>query len=701
MNAWQATGVCVAAAALAWAAPAVSGPLAASPPVKETRSAPAPLRLLDVPYVPQSEALCGGAALAMVLRYWGANGVFAEDFAALVAPGEAGIRTGALVQAVEDRGWLAQPLPASMTALQSQLAQGRPVIALIQVGEGAHHYVVLVAWAQGRVILHDPRLGPWRTLREDEFGEAWSGSGRWALLVLPLSPQGREAPGVSASTAVEPPMPEALDDCGALVEAGLRLAAQGDSAHAELSFLAAQAMCPASAAPLRERAGLRFRAEDWPGARRLATRALALDPSDVHARRLLAGSAYLAGDIDAALEAWNALSEPRTDLTRIDGLRRTRYAAVAAQLDLPAGELLTAPDWRRARRRLAELPAQTAFRLSLQPLPQGIAQVNVMLLERPLLVAVAGPWELARTGIKALTGQELAIEVASPTGNGELWTAGWRWWEERPRVALAVAIPAAGGRPGIWRLEGSWERQAYAARSPAGASSVAAGMPSREERRRTSLSVADWLAPDLRLELGLALDKWVDRGAHLSLAGGVERRWARDRLALGAQAASWVSLAGGSPFTAGGLTLAWCASGLDAGDGWQGRLGLSSASAAAPLALWSGAGTGQGRAPLLRAHPLLAGGVIEGAAFGRRLVHGTIERQAWPWTLGPLGLGWALFVDGARAWETGRAERVPWLADGGAGLRLRRLGMKGQLRIDAALGLVDGNRAVSLGWQIP
>jgi len=67
---------------------------------------------------------------------------------------------------------------------------------------------------------------------------------------------------------------------------------------------------------------------------------------------------------------------------------------------------------------------------------------------------------------------------------------------------------------------------------------------------------------------------------------------------------------------------------------------------------------------------------------------------------GPLDFG-QLFVDGARAWETGRAERVPWLADGGAGLRLRRLGMKGQLRIDAALGLVDGNRAVSLGWQIP
>ncbi len=490
-----------------------------------------------------------------------------------------------------------------------------------------------------------------------------------------------------------------MDDCGALVEAGIRLAEQGDSARAELSFLAAQALCPAAAAPLRERAGLRFRAEDWAGASRLATHALALDPNDAHARRLLAGSAFLAGDIEGALDAWNALAEPRADLTRIDGLRRVRYAAVADQLDLPPGELLTPQDFRRAGRRLADLPAQSAHRLSLRPLPQGIAQVDVSLLERPLLVA--GPWDLARAGIKALSDQELAVDVASPTGNGELWSAGWRWWEERPRVALALAIPAVGGRPGIWRLEGFWERQSYAAPSPAGANAMAESGLSREERRRTSLSFADWLGSDLRLELGAALDKWVDRGAYLSLAGGVETRWAGERLALGAQAASWTSLARGAPFAAGGLTLAWCSRGLDSGDAWQGRLGLSSASAEAPLALWSGAGTGQGRTPLLRAHPLLVGGGIDGPMFGRRLVHGTIERQIWPWMLGPLELGWAFFVDGARAWETGRADRVPWQADGGAGLRLRRLGMKGQLRIDAALGMVDGSSAISLGWQLP
>ena len=41
------------------------------------------LTILAVPFSPQSDQLCGGAAAAMVLRYWGEREVHAEDFAAL------------------------------------------------------------------------------------------------------------------------------------------------------------------------------------------------------------------------------------------------------------------------------------------------------------------------------------------------------------------------------------------------------------------------------------------------------------------------------------------------------------------------------------------------------------------------------------------------------------------------------------------
>jgi hypothetical protein len=324
--------------------------------------------------------------------------------------------------------------------------------------------------------------------------------------------------------------------------------------------------------------------------------------------------------------------------------------------------------------------------------------VNVTLLERPPVFD--GPWDVGSAGIKALTGREVTLDVASPTGNGELWTAGWRWWKDRPRVSLALTVPAAGGRPGIWRLDGFWERQAYAAQALSVSSGTTRAEVSREERRRTALSFSDWIGPDLRLKVGAALDEWVDRGPHLSIEGSIETRWARDRLALGAEAARWMSLKSGAPFGTGGLSLKWCSGGLEECDAWQGSLGVSSTTSEAPLALWSGAGTGYGRATLLRAHPLLNGGVVQGRVFGRTLVHGTIEKQAWPWKLGPLRLGWALFVDGAKPWDTGRGGRIPWQVDGGTGLRLGGLGMKGQLRIDAARGFEDGNAAVSIGWHI-
>ena len=681
----------MAAAAIAWSAAAVAGS-----PSTET-NAPERAQFLDVPYVPQSGELCGGAAVAMVLRYWGEPGVFAEEFAVLAGPGKAGIRTDSLVKAIEARGWTALPLPSSPVEIEAQLTQGRPIIALIRMGSGAYHYVVLVAWANGWVFVHDPNVGPFRAIHEGKFNTAWHEGGGWALLVLP--PQRTSTANRPVSTTITPPSLTDKDGCGAIVDAGILLAQQGDTASAEIEFLAAQSLCPDSAAPLRERAGLRFRAEDWTGAGRLAERALTLDPGDVHTWRLLAGSRFLAGDVEGALRAWNRLSEPRTDLTRVDGLTRIRYAAVAGQLDLPPGRVLTPRAFRQARRRLAEVPAQAGFRLSLRPLADGTAQVDVTLLERPSVFD--GPWEMGGVGIKALTKREVTLDVASPTGSGELWTAGWRWWKDRPRVSLALKIPAAGRRPGVWSLDGFWERQAYAGHASSDPGDTMRTVVRREERRRTALSFSDWPGPDLRIEIGAALDEWVDRGAHLSLEGSVETRWARDHLAVGAYAARWISLAEGVPFGVGDLSVKWSSLGLESCDEWQGRLGISGATSEAPLALWSGAGTGDGRSPLLRAHPLLSGGVVQGRVFGRSLVHATIERQAWPWRLGPLRLGWALFVDGAKPWGTGRIGRVPWQVDGGTGFRLRSLGMKGQFRIDAAHGFEDGKSAVSISWEVP
>jgi hypothetical protein len=65
--------------------------------------------LLDVPYMAQPPALCGGAAVAMVLRYWGRSDVYPQDFASLVSDADGGIFTHTLASAVRDRHWDASP----------------------------------------------------------------------------------------------------------------------------------------------------------------------------------------------------------------------------------------------------------------------------------------------------------------------------------------------------------------------------------------------------------------------------------------------------------------------------------------------------------------------------------------------------------------------------------------------------------------
>lgn len=636
------------------------------------------VRLLDAPYVPQSPALCGGAAVAMVFRFWGEDGVHAEDFADLLEPDGAGISTTSLVAAVESRGWTALVEAGSADAAQTQLDRGRPVIALLGVGSAigmsssALHYVVVVAWANGGVIVHDPNSGPHRVLREAEFDLAWASSGRWMLTALP--PAGSSARTDSTLAAVAPVDSAAtrsfdsLDGCGAIVDRGIAEAQRGARVDAETTLRAAAALCPESSAPLRELAGLRFLSEDWIGASELAEQAVAVDRRDARAWRLLAGSRYLAGDTGGALDAWNAVSAPRTDLVKVDGLSSIRYRAVTNQLDLPTGEMLTRRDFRLAQRRLEELPALSAARLSVRPTSDDVAQIDVAVLERPRLFA--SRWDVVRLGVEAAVDREIELSVVSLIGHGERWSVGGRWWEERPRVSVSLDMPGVAGRPGVWRVAGFWEEQSYVRAASADDSLRSSDRsPLPEERRRSSVSFSDWATPSLRYRFGAALDKWNGRDASLSVDGTFEQRAARDRLALTAELAHWTDLDGEAPFYTVGLSAVWRSAGVDAWSAWRGRVGVASASSRAPLALWPGAGTGQGRTLLLRAHPLLDDGrVIDGDAFGRALAHGSVEHQRWLWSVGPVRIGGALFVDAARPCETGGFGRAEWLVDGGVGV---------------------------------
>lgn len=646
-------------------------------------------RLLDVPFLPQTEDLCGGAAVAMVLRYWGERQVYPEDFAALVDRGASGIRTDILTAEVTRRGWQSFPFSADQEGsggwVRGHVDRGRPIVALIEVSPNRYHYVVIVAWTGTQVIVHDPARAPFRVMSHAEFERGWAAAGRWALLLLPRYDTASPAAG-SVAPILTDAVP-AAGTCGQLIRTLVELA-RTDAGAAAAGLLTATQLCPLDPAGWRALAGVRFLQSRWAEASDLAERAARLDPGDDQGWNLLATSRFLNDEPDAALGAWNRIGRPPIDLIHVTGLSRTRQPVVIDLVDLPARALLTPARHRRAARRLHELPSAVLTRLSYRPLPGGLVEIDAVVVERPTV-----PRGVARIAAAAATAwlhRELRLDVAAPTGSGELLTVAWRWWEARPRLAMTLAVPAVSWLPGVTTIEGSWERQAYA--TPAIA---------QDERRRGGVSVADWATGSVRWRTGVALDRWA-HDSHVSADAAIDVRLAADRVSIGVDAAGWLPLGSTARFARGGVSSAWRSTRESGRASWTVTAGIAAASAAAPFDLWPGAGTGHARAPLLRAHPLLDAGVVTGPAFGRRLAHGTVEYQH-PLLATPAGsIRLAAFADTAKPWrQAGLVERGSWHADVGAGLRLALPGGAGTLRVDVARGLQDRRTVLSAGWQAP
>ena len=146
---------------------------------------PAPLSLLDVPFISQTELLCGGAAAAMVLRYWGERGVAAESFSDLVDRSAAGIRTDALIADLKRRGWMATGLKGTDETIRDELAKGRPVLTLIEDRPATFHYIVVLAVHERGIVFHDPARAPFLVMSAAEFDRRWRAADRWMGMVLP------------------------------------------------------------------------------------------------------------------------------------------------------------------------------------------------------------------------------------------------------------------------------------------------------------------------------------------------------------------------------------------------------------------------------------------------------------------------------------------------------------------------------------
>lgn len=636
---------------------------------------------LAVPYLPQTEALCGGAAAAMVMRYWGARDVYPDIFAPLVDRSAGGIRTSALVGELERRRWTAVAGTGDTGHLAAELARNHPVIALIEDRPGRFHYVVVVSATAERVVVHDPARAPSRVVERKKFDAAWQKSERWMLVLSPgadlhVPAETDSAPLVTgARSDPAPPGP-----CDEAVTDAVALAGRGDKPAARRALEAAAAACPAAAGPWRELAGLDALDGAWSAAAEHARRAVTRDPDDEHAWRVLATAEYLRHDDLAALAAWNRIGEPRIDLVDIKGLGHTRYMVVADAIGIRPKTVLTPDALRLAQRRLLAVPAIAGARVSFRPAESGTAQIEASVVEHARAPTTYASW--LGIGLRAATDRELAATLTNVSGGGDVVAASWRWWPHRPMTAVSYAAPGPGG---VWRIAASRETQTF------GASAF------EETRTRAGADISNWIDQRTRVRAGAAIEGWSDRPRTAAVSGRVEFWPMVDRLALEGGGTAWRGR--GVSFGGADVAARWRSTSASRGTVWRADAGYRAVTAPSPSSIWPGADTGPARDVLLRAHPLVHDGVIRGGVFGRRLAFGAAEVQRWLSSgRQPVRVAPAMFVDIARATRGLPTSTDRTQIDAGAGLRVSLFGM-GVLRVDFGHGVRDGRNAFSVGWQ--
>lgn len=645
-----------------------------------------PTAALDVPYLPQSVLLCGGAALAMVERWWGRRGVYAEDFADLVKPALGGIRTTDLDSAARARGWDTQVLRRTPELVRENVLHGVPVIALIQVAPERYHYVVVVGWSTGRIVYHDPAGSPFTTIAEALFLTRWNAADGWALLVQPAA----EAVLVAAATRRDPAPADPLP-CSPWLDLAVDAALARRLEQAEHWLATAREACPGEPRVLRELAGVRFKQGGHSEVVRLATEYVTLVPGDGFGWQLLATGRFQTGDRDGALDAWNQVGRPSVDLVRIDGTRAIRFRKIADAVSVDHGAVLTSSGLALARRRLSEVPALRLSAVEYQPVPGGIVELRVAVIERPM---VDRAWRLVAAGaIRAVAQHEAGIAIASPTGAGELWTGTLRWEYARSKAALRVDLPAALGFPGVVGVEGARERFRFLLRT-------ADTTEYSESLRSAVIGYGGWVTAGVRPSATLRLERWSEEREYLAASVGVELRARENRLGVDIGGGYAFPLSSHGGYTRGGARASWASSRGLSRTSWSTRIGFDWARGDAPLGVWPAAGSNFAWAIPLRAHPLSQGGLLAGASAGRGIMHAGLSGEQPIHRLGPLVLAVGVFLDAARVMDAADAsEEDRFYLDGGAGLRIGiGDGQLGVLRIDLARGLVaDRHTALSLG----
>ncbi len=173
----------VIAAVLPWALAATvsaATPAPALPVADEIRG---------LPFFPQETNGCGPAVLASVLSFWGVPVELGSLTAEVYSAALKGTLPLDLERAARRRGFTAAVRAGTLDTVRAEIAQGRPVIAFLNLGTRLFprgHFIVIAGYDdQRRELRVHSGLHPYSRMTYEAFLASWVMTENWQMIAWP------------------------------------------------------------------------------------------------------------------------------------------------------------------------------------------------------------------------------------------------------------------------------------------------------------------------------------------------------------------------------------------------------------------------------------------------------------------------------------------------------------------------------------
>ena len=220
---------------------------------------------------------------------------------------------------------------------------------------------------------------------------------------------------------------------------GLALARQQQWNEARQAFVSAHLKNPSDPRFLVELAGVDYKQNNFPAAKRSLRAALRLGSRDNYTRDFLGTIYFLEGNLEAALKYWNAIDKPRLRTVALQPPPHLDTTLLTRAVGFNAPQVLTAEAWLSAQARLENLGVFSHERLELKPEGETF--------DATVHVAERNAWGDSKLegALALLSGVPYATvypELYNIGGRAMNFTSLLRWDPEKRRAFGAFSTPA-------------------------------------------------------------------------------------------------------------------------------------------------------------------------------------------------------------------------------------------------------------------